>query len=90
MTFGNGEGPPLVFNGVVIERDGCYIGYVEELPGANTQGRTIEEVTANLRGAIELTLRANRMLAERDLKQKEQSREIPPHETAETAASFKE
>jgi predicted RNase H-like HicB family nuclease len=70
--------PPLVFNGVVIERDGCYIGYVEELPGANTQGRTIEEVTANLREAIKLTLRANRMLAERDLKQKEQSGEISP------------
>jgi predicted RNase H-like HicB family nuclease len=69
---------PLMFNGVVIERDGCYIGYVEELPGANTQGRTIEEVTANLREAIELTLRANRMLAERDLKQKEQSGEISP------------
>lgn len=69
---------PLVFNGVVIERDGCYIGYVEELPGANTQGRIIEEVTANLGEAIELTLRANRMLAERDLKQKEQSGEISP------------
>ena len=69
---------PLVFNGVVIERDGCYIGYVEELPGTNAQGRTIEEVTANLREAIELTLRANRMLAERDLKQKEQSGEISP------------
>jgi len=67
-----------VFNGVVIERDGCYIGYVEELPGANTQGRTIEEVKANLREAIKLTLRANRMLAERDLKQKEQSGEISP------------
>ena len=69
---------PLVFNGVVIERDGCYVGYVEELPGANAQGRTIEEVTANLGEAIELTLRANRMLAERDLKQKEQSGEISP------------
>jgi len=69
---------PLVFSGVVIERDGCYVGYVEELPGANTQGRTIEEVTANLREAIKLTLRANRMLAERDLKQKEQSGEISP------------
>ncbi len=67
-----------MFNGVVIERDGCYIGYVEELPGANTQGRTIEEVKANLREAIKLTLRANRMLAERDLKQKEQSGEISP------------
>ena len=75
---------PLMFNGVVIERDGCYIGYVEELPGANTQGRTIEEVTTNLREAIELTLRANRMLAERDLKQKEQSGEISPKKVTHT------
>jgi predicted RNase H-like HicB family nuclease len=70
--------PQLVFTGVVIETDGCYIGYVEELPGANTQGRTIEEVTENLSEAIKLTLCANRMLAERDLTEKGQTGEIPP------------
>ena len=30
-----------------------YIGYVEELPGANTQGATLEEAKANLREALE-------------------------------------
>jgi predicted RNase H-like HicB family nuclease len=36
-----------------------YIGYVEELPGANTQGTTLEETRANLREAVELIIEAN-------------------------------
>jgi predicted RNase H-like HicB family nuclease len=44
-----------------------YIGYVEELPGANTQGRTLEEARENLKEAIELVLEANRSLAEERL-----------------------
>ena len=39
-----------------------YIGFVEELPGANTQGETLEEARENLKEAIELTLEANRTL----------------------------
>lgn len=41
-----------------------YIGFVEELPGANTQGDTLDEARANLEEAIELVLEANRFLAE--------------------------
>jgi len=41
-----------------------YIGYVEELPGANTQGDTLKETRENLKEAIELVLQANRKLAE--------------------------
>ena len=44
-----------------------YIGFVEELPGANTQGVTLEEARANLREAVLLVVEANRMLAEKDL-----------------------
>lgn len=44
-----------------------YIGFVEELPGANTQGETLEETRANLLEAIELVLEANRVLAEESL-----------------------
>jgi predicted RNase H-like HicB family nuclease len=44
-----------------------YVGFVEELPGANTQGATLEEVRENLREAVELVLEANRALAEEDL-----------------------
>jgi predicted RNase H-like HicB family nuclease len=41
-----------------------YIGFVEELPGANTQGVTLDEARANLAEAVELVLDANRALAE--------------------------
>lgn len=44
-----------------------YIAFVEELPGANTQGDTLEEARENLREAVELVLEANRELAERSL-----------------------
>ena len=40
--------------------EGGYIGYVAELPGANTQGETLEEVRENLAEAIELILNSNR------------------------------
>ncbi len=41
-----------------------YVGFVEELPGANTQGKTLKEARANLVEAVELVLQANRDLAE--------------------------
>ena len=44
-----------------------YIGFVEELPGANTQGATLEEARTNLQEAVELVLEANRELAEEAL-----------------------
>ena len=44
-----------------------YIAYVEELPGANTQGATLDETKSNLREAVRLVLDANRELAGRDL-----------------------
>ena len=55
-----------------------YIGFVEELPGANTQGATLEEARANLHEAIALILEANRTLAEESLKGKEVIRELLP------------
>lgn len=39
-----------------------YVGFVEELPGANTQGATLEEARANLTEVIEQILEANRTL----------------------------
>ena len=40
-----------------------YIGFIEELPGANTQGETLEEAREDLQEAVELVLEANRALA---------------------------
>ena len=43
-----------------------WMGYVEEFPGANTQGRTLEEARENLKEAIQLILEANRELSRRE------------------------
>jgi predicted RNase H-like HicB family nuclease len=52
-----------------------FVGFVEELPGANTQGTTLEETRQNLEEAITLVLEANRALAEEDLAGQEVIRE---------------
>jgi predicted RNase H-like HicB family nuclease len=52
-----------------------YIGFVEELPGANTQGDTLDEARANLAEAVRLVLEANRSLAEESLSGKNVIRE---------------
>ena len=45
-----------------------YIGFVEELPGANTQGATLDEARTNLQEAVHLVIEANRALAEEALR----------------------
>ena len=51
----------------VFERDGdWWVGYVEELPGANTQGATLDEARDNLKEAVTLIIEANRELARRE------------------------
>ena len=52
-----------------------YIGFVEELPGANTQGATLDEARANLKEAVQMVLEANRELAERSIAGQDVSRE---------------
>jgi predicted RNase H-like HicB family nuclease len=44
-----------------------YIGFVEELPGANTQGGTLEEARTNLTEAVAMVLEANRALSAESL-----------------------
>jgi predicted RNase H-like HicB family nuclease len=60
----------------VFEQEGeWWIGYVEELPGANTQGRTLEEARENLKEAVQLIIEANRELARRETEGKDVIRE---------------
>lgn len=60
----------------VFEQEGdWWIGYVEELPGANAQGRTLEEVRENLKEAVRLILAANRELTQREVQGKDVIRE---------------
>jgi len=47
--------------------EGGYAAFVEELPGANTQGETLEEARENLREAVSLIIQANRELSEKSL-----------------------
>jgi predicted RNase H-like HicB family nuclease len=54
------------FNAVFEQVTGGWIGYVEELPGANTQGATLEEARGNLKEAVRLILDAHRDLARRE------------------------
>ena len=50
----------------VYEKHGrWYAAYVEEIPGVNTQGRTLKETRENLREALQLILESNRKLAQR-------------------------
>ncbi len=55
----------MQFTAVFQKMPEGYIGFVEELPGANTQGRTLEEARAHLAEAVELVLEANRVLSTR-------------------------
>ena len=52
-----------------------YLGFIEDLPGANTQVETLEEARENLKEAVSLVLESNRLLAEESLAQAEVIRE---------------
>lgn len=60
----------------VFQQEGdWWMGCVEELPGANTQGRTLEEARENLKEAVQLVVEANRDIARRERKGREVIRE---------------
>ncbi|MBA3413775.1 MAG: type II toxin-antitoxin system HicB family antitoxin [Chloroflexia bacterium] len=57
----------------VFERDGdWWIGSVEEIPGAHTQGRTLDEARGNLADAAREIIAANREVA----RQQSEGREV--------------
>jgi predicted RNase H-like HicB family nuclease len=64
-----------VFEEVPEAEGGGYMAYAEELPGAISEGDTIEEARANLRDAIEVLLEANRALAGKPAQGKKIKRE---------------
>lgn len=51
------------FNAVYTKHGKWYLGWVEEIPGVNTQGKTLVEAKENLRDALILVLEVNRQLA---------------------------
>ncbi len=56
------------FTAIYEKQGDWYIGYIEELSGVNTQGKTLAEVRANLKEALILILEANKELSRRNLK----------------------
>jgi predicted RNase H-like HicB family nuclease len=56
-----------VYEEVPESEGGGYVAYTEELPGAISEGETLEEARENLRDAIELLLEANRELASKGI-----------------------
>ncbi len=45
-----------------------YSGWIEEIPGVNTQGRTLKETKENLKEALALVLETNKLLFKPDSK----------------------
>jgi predicted RNase H-like HicB family nuclease len=54
------------FTSIIEKRGKWYVAYVEEIPGVNTQGRTLAEARRNLKEALTLIIEANRSLAAKD------------------------
>ncbi len=55
------------FTGIIEKTEDWFIGYIEEISGVNTQGKTVDEVKENLKEALELILISNRELAEKNI-----------------------
>ncbi len=48
------------YNAIIQQHGDWWIGWVEEVPGVNSQGKTREELLDNLRDALEEALEMNR------------------------------
>ena len=64
-----------VFEEVPAAEGGGFVAYAEELPGAITEGDTLEEARENLRDAVEQLVEANRRLTGRSLSGRKTRRE---------------
>jgi predicted RNase H-like HicB family nuclease len=52
-----------------------FVAFVEELPGANTQGASLDEARENLKEAVAMVMEANRIFAEESIQGAEVIRE---------------
>jgi predicted RNase H-like HicB family nuclease len=49
----------MTYTAVILKSGDWYAGFIKELPGANSQGKTIEELIENLKEAIQLVIESN-------------------------------
>jgi predicted RNase H-like HicB family nuclease len=54
------------FTSIIEKRGKWYVAYVEEIPGVNSQGRTLGEARRNLKEALTLVLETNRALSKKN------------------------
>ena len=64
------------FEATIEKRDKWYIGWVDAVPGAFSQGKTVKEVEENLKEAVALILESQRELRDKGLAQKVLKRKI--------------
>lgn len=69
------EHPTIAFTAVYLRAQHGYIGFVEELPGVNSHGRTLEEARANLQRLAEIMFDEERAHAEELIEGKDVVRE---------------
>jgi len=69
------EQPEIAFTAVFLKGRHGYTGFVEELPGVNSQGQTLEEARANLQRLASVVFDEERAQAEELLEGKEVVRE---------------
>jgi len=55
------------FTAIYKKRGKWYLGWIEEIPGVNTQGRTLKETKENLKEALLLILETNRILNKKEI-----------------------
>jgi predicted RNase H-like HicB family nuclease len=65
------------FTAVIEKRGKWYVAWIEEVPGVNTQGRTLAEVRRNLKDALEGILALNREMASKEKEKAEEVRREP-------------
>lgn len=61
----------MKYTAIIIKEDDWYAGFIKELAGANSQGKTEEELIENLQEAIQLILESNQRHAFESIKNKE-------------------
>ena len=58
----------MILTAVFLEvPEGGYSAYIEEIPGANTQGETLDEAKSNLGEALRMVLETNKILSQKNL-----------------------
>lgn len=56
----------MQFTAVYQKHGKWYLGWVEEIPGVNTQGKTLREAKENLKDALKVVLEVNKVLLEQE------------------------